>query len=167
MDAPITAVAVWDTVGSLGIPEFTLKEGRVDAFQFADTALSRKVARGLHAVAVDEQRGDFTPTLWDDDPRITQMLFPGAHADVGGGYPAETDGCLADCSLEWMMGELQTLGVRFAASPKYRLRPLVTGTTHTPWLDLPWNRLPSGKRTFPATLPLAPVLLSRRAAGHP
>ena len=27
---------------------------------------------------------DFTPTFLDDDPRITQALFPRAHADVGG-----------------------------------------------------------------------------------
>ena len=36
----------------------------------------------------DEQRADFMPTLWiPDHPRITQLLFAGAHGDVGGGYP--------------------------------------------------------------------------------
>ena len=43
---------------------------------------------GFHAVAVDEERVDFTPTLWDDRDGVVQVLFPGAHADVGGGYPA-------------------------------------------------------------------------------
>ena len=35
--APIEAVAVWDTVGALGIPTFTVKAERVDGFRFADT----------------------------------------------------------------------------------------------------------------------------------
>jgi uncharacterized protein (DUF2235 family) len=85
--APVEAVAVWDTVGALGIPEFTVQLERVDGFQFADRKLSPIVRHGLHAVAIDEQRSDFTPTLWDDDPRIIQALFPGCHSDVGGGYP--------------------------------------------------------------------------------
>ena len=60
MAAPIEAVAVWDTVGSLGIPVFTVRAARIDAFQFADRKLSDKVVHGIHAIAVDEQRADFT-----------------------------------------------------------------------------------------------------------
>ena len=84
--APIETVAVWDTVGSLGIPEYTLQDTRLDFFQFADTVLSPVVKHGVHAVAVDERRADFTPTLWDADGRIMQALFPGCHSDVGGGF---------------------------------------------------------------------------------
>src|SRR5262249_39156332 len=50
----IAAVAVWDTVGALGIPEFDAQDRRVDAFRFCDTTLSPKVSRGFHAVALDE-----------------------------------------------------------------------------------------------------------------
>jgi T6SS, Phospholipase effector Tle1-like, catalytic domain len=48
--------------------------------------LSPVVKHGVHAVAVDERRADFTPTLWEPDGRIMQTLFPGCHSDVGGGF---------------------------------------------------------------------------------
>jgi uncharacterized protein (DUF2235 family) len=106
----VEAVAVWDTVGALGVPQFNIKFVRSDVFRFADTKLSPIVQHGLHAVAVDEQRGDFEPTLWDPDPRVTQVLFPGAHSDVGGGYPVSG---LSDCALRWMMNELGKLNIRY------------------------------------------------------
>jgi adenylate kinase family enzyme len=122
--APIEAVAVWDTVGALGIPEFTMTLERVDAFQFADRKLSPAVQHGVHAVAVDEQRADFEPTLWDPDPRIVQALFPGAHGDVGGGFPVSgNESGLSDCTLSWMIGQLTGLGVQFAATPTYNAMP--------------------------------------------
>ena len=37
---PIEAVAVWDTVGSLGIPDYTRQDTTLDVFQFADRVLS-------------------------------------------------------------------------------------------------------------------------------
>jgi uncharacterized protein (DUF2235 family) len=164
VDCEIEAVAVWDTVGSLGIPQFALCEGRVDGFQFADQNLSAKVHHGLHAVAVDEQRDDFTPTLWNTDPRIKQVLFPGAHSDVGGGYPAPKDGVLSDCSMAWMAGELQKLGVRFSAAPKYKVNPFAKGASHQPWLESPWTLLPHKPRTFPSGLCVAHCLIDRCTA---
>jgi uncharacterized protein (DUF2235 family) len=114
-DVPLEGVVVWDTVGSLGIPAYNLKtDTQLDAFQFADLALSQKVRHGLHAVSVDEQRSNFTPTLWDHDDRIVQVLFPGAHADVGGGYPDSESG-LSDGGLQWVAEELTKLGVRRGA----------------------------------------------------
>jgi hypothetical protein len=66
-------------------------------------------------VALNEMRVDFTPTLWDVDPRVAQMLFVGAHADVGGGYPESDDeSALSDAALKWMAAELVQLGVRFS-----------------------------------------------------
>jgi uncharacterized protein (DUF2235 family) len=165
VDTEIEAVAVWDTVGSLGIPEFTLQRERVDAFQFADTRLSGKVHHGLHAVAVDEQRADFTPTLWDPDARIVQVLFPGAHSDVGGGYATdEFQSGLSDCSLAWMTGELTKLGLLFARSPKYVPNPRESSPLHQPWRDPPWNILPSRARNFPKGLRLSRCLVARCGA---
>jgi len=162
VEAEIEAVAVWDTVGALGIPEFTVKLDRVDSFQFADTRLSDKVHHGLHAVAVDELRADFTPTLWDPDGRITQVLFPGAHADVGGGYTGGgNQSGLSDCALTWMTGELAKLGVRLSPSPKYKAQPLESGLAHEPWLDPPWNILPARTRAFPVGLCLSRCLIAR------
>ena len=45
------------------------------------------IGLAIHAVALDEKRDVFTPTLWDPgNPYVTQVRFPGGHADVGGGY---------------------------------------------------------------------------------
>jgi uncharacterized protein (DUF2235 family) len=166
--ADIEAVAVWDTVGSLGIPDFTLKSARIDAFQFADTMLSPKVRRGFQAVSVDEQRIDFTPTLWDADaPRIRQVLSPGTHSDVGGGNPnTNTESGLSDRALAWMMAQLDPL-VRFARPALHPPAPLPTGTAHEPWRDAPWNLLVRGPRIFPLPpgLTLSRYLIARRNAG--
>ena len=84
-DVPIKSVAVWDTVGSLGIPAYA-GDKRFDVFRFVDTKLSNKVQHGFHAMAVDELRGDFPVTAWDSRAGVKQVWFVGAHADVGGGY---------------------------------------------------------------------------------
>ncbi|MBL8484289.1 MAG: DUF2235 domain-containing protein, partial [Rhodocyclaceae bacterium] len=140
----IAAVGVWDTVGALGLPEFN-QDGRADAFRFADTKLSSKVGRGIHAVSLDEQRVDFTPTLWDAAPNVVQVAFAGAHADVGGGYPAaNAESGLSDITLAWMMQELSATGVLFAATPDYLGAPDAGGVAHQPWAHKPWN-LPGAK----------------------
>jgi hypothetical protein len=138
---------------------------QIDVFQFADRALSAKVAAGLHAVAVDEQRADFTPTLWDADPaRIAQALFPGAHADVGGGYPTVESG-LSDGALEWMIAGLAELGVRFAAEPTYVPAPDPAGPSHRPWDQVPWTLLSRATRAFPPGLLLSRPLVARLGGG--
>lgn len=160
--APIEAIAVWDTVGALGIPEYTRTMLRIDVFRFADTKLSPIVQRGLQALAVDERREDFSPTLWDADPRITQALFPGAHADVGGGYPdSDDESGLSDRTLAWMIGQLSPLGVLFAATPTITPHPDPRGIAHEPWLRLPWDVLPRGPRAFPAGLCLSQFVIDR------
>ncbi len=166
IQAPIEAVAVWETVGALGIPEFTRKMARLDAFQFADTKLNRAVQYGIQAMAVDEQRTDFTPTFWDPDPRITQAFFPGAHADVGGGYPtAGNESGISDCTLAWMTNQLTGLGIRFAAAPACQPAPDPAGTAHQPWTHLPWTFLAHEPRMFPPGLSLTRCLLDRLVAG--
>lgn len=149
-DVPIEAVGVWDTVGALGIPEYNAKRQRLDAFRFVDTTLSANVRHAYHAVAIDEQREDFTPTLWKADPRIAQLLFPGAHADVGGGYPmANNESGLSDAALAWMTNQLSRLGVRFADKPAYPPSSDPRGTAHQPWAHEPWDLLPKAARSFP------------------
>jgi uncharacterized protein (DUF2235 family) len=166
IQAPIEAVAVWETVGALGIPEFALNASRLDAFQFADTQLSSVVRHGLHAIAVDEQRGDFTPTLWSGSPQATQVLFPGAHGDVGGGYPISgNESGISDCALAWMTEQLTALGVRFAATPTCRAAPDAAGIAHQPWAHFPWTFGLRGPRSFPAGLVRTQCLLDRLAGG--
>ena len=58
-------VGVWDTVGSLGIPVTGLKLPFFrDYYEFHDTELSKIVDYAYHALALDEFREDFAPTLW-------------------------------------------------------------------------------------------------------
>lgn len=100
--APVYVVAVWDTVGALGIPNVGGTAAEADVYRFADDLLSSNVAHGLHAVSHDERRASFAPTLWQKDARIQQYWFGGAHSDVGGGYPARESG-LSNIALKWMV----------------------------------------------------------------
>jgi len=113
----IKCVAVWDTVGSYGIPAgiglaplaryFTLV-----TLGFHDTSFGEHIEVGLHAVAVDEHRRPFVPTFWTiakaQQPRghVEQTWFAGAHCNVGGGYP---ESGLSDQALIWMIARVQAL----------------------------------------------------------
>jgi uncharacterized protein (DUF2235 family) len=150
----LACIAVWDTVGALGIPVYNMNSERIDLFQFADTALSSAVQTGLHAVAVDEQRADFSPTLWNLDPgRIVQMVFPGAHADVGGGYPQGAESGLSDGSLQWMCEQLAAQGVLFRPTPLAGLAPNPLGPAHQPWTEPVWRFAPHALRNTIQGLP--------------
>ncbi len=116
-ESRIRALGVWDTVGSLGIPLGGLESLRWlnRRWQFHDTELSSYVDAAFHGVAIDERRGPFVPTLWQDDPRaeaegrrVEQVWFAGVHSDVGGGYP---DRGLADVALLWMADRLAECGL--------------------------------------------------------
>jgi uncharacterized protein (DUF2235 family) len=161
---PIDTVAVWDTVGALGIPDYTSTDAVADLFRFANTTLGPGVSQGFHAVSRDEQRADFIPTLWDPDPpRIKQLLFAGAHGDVGGGYPTTgTESGLSDLTLDWMTGLLTGRGVVFAAKPTFVTDASACGCAHEPWLTPPFNLLPILKRVFPQTLAESPSIQARR-----
>lgn len=134
----IRSVGVWDTVGSMGIPDY-VKGSRRDLFTFVDQKLSPLVDRGFHAMALDEMRRDFPITRWDADPRIEEAWFIGAHSDVGGGYPAVECG-LSDIALDWMMQKLQSVGVLLAEPLVHKpdLSPC-NQAFHTPWSKPPFN----------------------------
>lgn len=110
----IKFVGVWDTVGSLGMPGIMNFIGR-RRFAFHDVALSRGVDYAYHAIAIDEKRRYFRPTLWEQHPEpgeqvMEQVWFPGVHSDVGGGYK---DKGLADCALDWMVAKARDTGLAF------------------------------------------------------
>ena len=123
--AKIKVVAVWDTVGSLGIPAFKIVGVSRSTFGFLQTGLRIQIEHGYHALAIDEHRKDFAPTLWDvrlpkdpnevhaaprPTPSVEQRWFVGAHANVGGGY--ETD-LLAQTPLRWIMKKASLHGLTF------------------------------------------------------
>jgi hypothetical protein len=129
----IRFLGVWDTVGSLGIPLHGLRLLTRRKYQFHDTELSSAVGHGCHALAIDEYRRPFDPTLWAARPKehqtIEQVWFCGAHSDVGGGYP--TFG-LSDITLEWMIDRAQSAGLVFDPEvlEAHPLRPDPRGTLH-------------------------------------
>jgi len=98
----IKCIGVWDTVGALGIPGH-LGDMFTKFYQFLDTSLGTHVENAFHAMAVDEHRDDFKPTLWQKQPGAEQVLqqvwFAGAHSNVGGGYQEHG---LSDITLAWM-----------------------------------------------------------------
>jgi hypothetical protein len=65
----VKCVAVWDTIGSYGIPAGLglaplARYFALFALGFHDTSFGDHVEVGLHAVAVDEHRRPFVPTFW-------------------------------------------------------------------------------------------------------
>ncbi len=134
--ASIRFVGVWDTVGALGVPRNFLNRGTAAEFQFHDTSPSPVIEIGRHALAIDEKRDEFVPTLWTvpEGPKqklgdIQQVWFAGVHSDVGGGY---RNHALADIPLRWMADEAQKAGLD---------------------LDFESNLLPGPTATLPATAP--------------
>jgi uncharacterized protein (DUF2235 family) len=144
-NVPVKSVAVWDTVGSMGIPEY-VGDKRFDVFRFVDTKLSDKVEYGFHAMAIDEMRRDFPVTKWDDRQKIEQVWFVGGHSDVGGGYPT-AESRLSDEALGWMMKKLSGVGVDLATPPAKCPECEVLGQSiHKPWEELPFSTFPTDAR---------------------
>jgi uncharacterized protein (DUF2235 family) len=114
-DPDIHFVGVWDTVGSLGIPG---PDWLTKRWSFHDTTLSSHVRNAFHALAIDERRKPFRPTLWQQQAGVDQTLeqrwFAGAHCDVGGGY---ADPALAELALQWMVEKARDCGLAFDPAP--------------------------------------------------
>ncbi len=166
-DVPIKAVAVWDTVGSLGIPLYA-QNGRIDVFRFADNALSDKVEHGFHAMAINEKRADFPVSKWDARSGVEQVWMLGAHADVGGGYPAD-ESTLSNIGLSWMMNKLGGVGAVFANPLSYALDPddlkrSLEFAFHTPWEKIPFKGLATRARQIEKTDVLHETVLKRLGA---
>jgi uncharacterized protein (DUF2235 family) len=108
----IKFIGVWDTVGALGIPGLFNFLGR-EHFEFHDVRLSRIVENAFHALALDERRQPFLPTLWEqgeDMPGQTleQVWFAGVHSNIGGGY---SECGLSDVAFTWMAKKAQSCGL--------------------------------------------------------
>lgn len=122
---PIRFLGVWDTVGALGIPDDMALLNLIDNlhdYTFHNTRLSPGIQCARHAVALDELRASFQPTLWTaaEGQDAEQVWFPGVHADVGGSY-RETG--LSDGALDWMIRAAAHCGLAFDASMIGQVRP--------------------------------------------
>ncbi|MFH8977014.1 DUF2235 domain-containing protein [Streptomyces sp. NPDC017890] len=154
-ETEIRFIGVWDTVGALGIPvpDTPWLQPAANRFNrrwaFHNTELSTWVRAAFHALAADEQRSAFRPTLWHQKAgsaaqgqELKQVWFAGVHSDVGGGYK-ETG--LSDIALLWMVDQARRHGLEFDAHPlstdgppemhpqdsvDFRVRPDASGVLH-------------------------------------
>ncbi len=121
----IRMVGVWDTVSAIGLPfDILLKKliSKIFRFNFSDHNLSDNVALGMHALAIDDERRTFHPTLWNARKGIEQVWFSGVHSNVGGGYPKQE---MSYVTLEWMLSKCKwngTNGIVFDADFEEEVR---------------------------------------------
>jgi len=122
----------WDTVGALGVPDDVTVIRRLfrpGKYTFNDTTLSDNVLIARHAVAIDEQRRAYAPTLWDepDDAEerdLKQVWFSGVHSNVGGGYETRD---LSDITLKWMIDEATSAGLILSSAHDVVVNPIALG----------------------------------------
>jgi len=78
-------------------------------YSFVDQKVLSNVENCFQALALDEHRRAFTPTLWEvpdelvSKVNLKQCWFPGVHSNVGGSLE---DAELANISLAWMISQL-------------------------------------------------------------
>jgi uncharacterized protein (DUF2235 family) len=130
-DVPIQYMGIFDTVGQRGLPSGLgpLTEGFNKKYAFHSLSLGASVAAARHALAIDEARFAFPPTLWDNldamnapyrlhtaphDLPYQQRWFPGSHGDIGGGGE---DARLADFPLAWIVEGAEAAGLAFDRTP--------------------------------------------------
>ena len=105
-------LGLWDCVPSFGIPISPLNIGW-------DLDLPSNVTRCVHALALDERRGNFhlhRPKVFGQPQagRLTEVWFRGVHSDVGGNGAKEVPARgLASIPLNWMFVNAQAAGLQF------------------------------------------------------
>ena len=146
-EVTVRFIGVWDTVGALGIPLRGLSKLTAHRHEFHDVELSRYVKHACHALAIDERRGPFRPSLWRAQPKpgqiVEQVWFAGVHSDVGGSL----DPALGQPTLEWMKERASSAGLvleETAESPtgSRLVMPEPEGLLARliAWLRLRWSR---------------------------
>ncbi|KAG0624265.1 hypothetical protein M758_3G235000 [Ceratodon purpureus] len=133
----IKMLGVWDTVGSVGL---RFEKGSYWdrncpwSSSYYDLIHGQKlpciVENAYHALAIDEHREPFLPTLWESwmpwdenkklgNKQVEQVWFIGSHCNVGGGATAinkdgdEDPDDLFQYSYMWMQEKAHALGLRF------------------------------------------------------
>lgn len=125
-------IGVYDTVGALGVPLAGATHVNEPIIGFHDTTLGDSVEHAVQALAVDERRGPYVPTLWTQaanaaalaGQRVLQVWFPGVHSDVGGGYG---DKGIGNITWDFMMRQAAGRGLVIdpnQPTPPVALEPL-------------------------------------------
>jgi len=114
---PIKFVGVWDTVGSLGAPGLLgwfLNSGK---YKYHQVGINSAMQNAYHAMAIDEHRKPFAPTLWERpagwNGKLEQAWFACVHCNVGG---SEKPDGVANEALHWMVEKAEAHGLAFDAA---------------------------------------------------
>ena len=121
-------LGVWDTVAAYGMPVEELRyalDKLIFPLRFASSNLLEKVDCARHALSIDDERSSFAPLLWDHEngDRLQQFWFAGMHANVGCGYPDDSQSSLP---LVWIAAEAAGLGLRMRANALDDMRARAT-----------------------------------------
>ena len=122
--AQIEFLGVWDTVPALGVVALAGLNsflGKFLKYNFHNFKLQPSVKNAYHALAIDDERLWFHPSLWTEKTRadqiVEQVWFSGAHTDIGGGF---VEAGLSDITLEWMLQKAVSHGLRiYLGSRRY------------------------------------------------
>jgi len=136
---PVKFMGMFDTVGSLGIPNLldplrdkankkSAKPGFLARNRMPNAHYPSNIDYACHALAVDEFRPHFAPTLWEQIPKldqkkdkdgkhkpisnVEQRWFVGAHSNIGGGYP---DNTLSNKPIKWIYRHAKAHGLKMAS----------------------------------------------------
>jgi uncharacterized protein (DUF2235 family) len=120
----VTYLGIFDTVGQRGMPSALGSFARTvnKRFGFHDMKIGSNVLAARHAVAIDERRLGFPPTLWEGVDEANrrahcasgrrhyqQRWFIGTHGDIGGGEGSP----LSAAPLKWVAEGAAECGLRF------------------------------------------------------
>ncbi|KAK1233033.1 hypothetical protein PQX77_003836 [Marasmius sp. AFHP31] len=137
----VKCLGVFDTVGSLGLPEeLTIGSSRVKTlFGLPDRILGDHIERAYQALALNEPRKNFDCTRMEQTDKgrtknqiLSQCWFTGSHSDIGGGYYNHD---LADITLTWMMANISdmlSMDMAYLASIFYPAAPWGALEPHDP-----------------------------------
>jgi uncharacterized protein (DUF2235 family) len=104
-----------------------------DKDEFYDTKIGGNISIARHALAIDEHRSDFIPTVWIPQAKtdIKQVWFSGAHSNIGGSYKPDQDGSLlSDIPLAWMLKEAKNAGLSLENHILQNIKPNSLATLH-------------------------------------
>ncbi|UJO21747.1 uncharacterized protein CLAFUR5_09246 [Fulvia fulva] len=151
----VKAVGVFDTVGSVGLSGKLPQPGQDSDWH--SSSLHPNIEHAFHALAIDESRGNFAPTLYylydaciKSGTKLKQCWFPGYHGDIGG--HASPDGCINSYDLltfAWMIDQLtQENLLNFSKHQLYYpiLKRVHVGPTNDPPSEAPTSVEEAGER---------------------
>lgn len=123
----VAYLGIFDTVGQRGMPSALggFARSMNQRFGFHDMMIGSNVLAARHAVAIDERRLGFPPTLWEGVDEANkrehctpgrvhyqQRWFVGTHGDIGGGEGSP----LSAAPLKWIAEGAAEAGLRFYAT---------------------------------------------------